>query len=561
MINKDKVISESGIVTLSNEQWTIARKRAKIISSIAGYDYVSTPVAEEAARKLNLSVRTIYRLVKKWHEGSGSVASLAPRKPTGGKNKTRLPKNVESLISKSISDIYLSKQKLSVAALMRIIKERCHKANLDYPAVNTVRSRIKKLQTEEVLFLREGSDAVQKLQLIKGQFPETSNLLEVVQIDHTLVDIIIVDTFSRQPIGRPWITIAIDVYSRSIIGFCLTLEAPSATSVGLCLAHSVIDKRAWLERIEVKVEWPMSGKPNKIHVDNGAEFHSEALKRGCDVHGIKIIYRPVGSPHYGGIVERVIGTMMKMVHELPGTTFSNITERGEYNSEKRAALTLSELEKWFALAIASYHESIHSSIGEPPINRWKKSIDLGWKHSYVQNTKAFLVDFLPIIYRNIQRQGFVIDHIAYSNSSLKPLITKRKSKNKFLIRRDPRDLSRIYVLDPSANHYIEVPYRSINNPAITLWEHRFAVTRIREEGRKVVNEEEIIKIIYQMRQITETAVIKSKSARRKIARLESLKNNINPTKTKLSGLTTKIESKKDKLTSAEIKPFDNIEEW
>jgi putative transposase len=368
-----------------------------------------------------------------------------------------------------------------------------------------------------------------------------------------------VDSFNRQPIGRPWITIAIDIYSRSIVGFCLTLEAPSATSVGLCLVHAVIDKRPWLERIGAEVEWPMSGKPKQLHVDNGAEFHSEALRRGCDAHGIKISYRPIGSPHYDGIVERVIGTMMKMVHELPGTTFSNITERGEYNSEKKAALTLSELEKWFALAIASYHGSIHSSISETPMNRWKKAVDLGWKYSYVQNPKAFLVDFLPIIYRHIQRQGFIIDHITYTNSSLKPLITNRKSEEKFLIRRDPRDLSRIYVLDHTANHYIEVPYRSISNPAITLWEHRFAVARIRDDGRKSVNEEEIIKIICKMRQITETAVVKSKSARRQVARLESLKNSAKSAS--LHNIGAKIEPDKDELDSTKIKPFDDIEEW
>jgi putative transposase len=35
-------------------------------------------------------------------------------------------------------------------------------------------------------------------------------------------------------------------------------------------------------------------------------------------------YRPPGQPHFGGIVERLIGTMMRMVHdEVPGTTFSN----------------------------------------------------------------------------------------------------------------------------------------------------------------------------------------------------------------------------------------------
>lgn len=112
------------------------------------------------------------------------------------------------------------------------------------------------------------------------------------------------------------------------MGLVVTLEAPSATSVGLCLAHAACDKRPWLERLAVEAVWPMGGKPRALYVDNAAEFKSEALRRGCDEHGVKLRYRPLGQPHFGGIVERLIGTMMELVHELPGTTFSSAADRG-----------------------------------------------------------------------------------------------------------------------------------------------------------------------------------------------------------------------------------------
>jgi len=552
------IITESGAIRLSDAIWAKARYRAEVISEIAEKEVISTAVAAEAARKLDLSERTVYSLVRRWRESGGSITSLVSKGSSGGKGGSRLSTQVELLISDAINDTYLSRQKPTIASLMRIIKERCHKANLNPPpAVNTVIARINKLQREEVLYLREGRNATRKLQAVEGQFPKTDNPLDVIQIDHTPVDLIIVDSYNRQPIGRPWITIAIDIYSRSIVGFCLTLEPPSAISVGLCLAHTVIDKRPWLERIGIEAEWPMSGKPKVIHVDNGSEFHSEALRRGCEVHGIRIDYRPVGSPHYGGIVERVIGTMMKMVHELPGTTFSNIIERGEYNSDKKASLTLAELEIWFALAISSYHLSIHSGIGESPSIRWMQAVNSGWQPFYIQNARMFLVDFLPILYRRIQRQGFIVDHITYMSSALKPWITAREQEHKFIIRRDPRDLSRIYVLHPEENHYVKVPYRAIGNPAITLWEHKFAVKRIKDEGRKAINEEEIIKVIEKMRIVTASAISKSKSARRKTERLEHLKNFrvTNPIVPPIPSATLTANQ------SRIIKPFNDIEEW
>lgn len=89
----------------------------------------------------------------------------------------------------------------------------------------------------------------------------------------------------RRPIGRPYVTAGTDVLSRSVCGLVVTLEAPSALSVGLCLAHMASDKRAVLERLGLQTEWPMSGKPRKIFVDNAAEFHCKALRRAASSTG------------------------------------------------------------------------------------------------------------------------------------------------------------------------------------------------------------------------------------------------------------------------------------
>ena len=52
------------------------------------------------------------------------------------------------------------------------------------------------------------------------------------------------------------------------------------------------------------------GLPRALHADNGPDFTSAALRRGCDEYGIKLILRPVATPHYGGHIERLIGTIM-----------------------------------------------------------------------------------------------------------------------------------------------------------------------------------------------------------------------------------------------------------
>jgi putative transposase len=236
-------------------------------------------------------------------------------------------------------------------------------------------------------------------------------------------------------------------------------------SVGLCLTHIACDKRPWLERLGVEVDWSMSGKPKLLYLDNATEFKSEALRRGCEQHGIQLSYRPPGQPHYGGIVERVIGTTMQWVHELPGTTFSNPNQRGEYDAEKMAALTLRELERWLTLAVASYHGPVHGSLQQTPAMRWSEGIACCGPPPVATHTTAFLVDFLPVIRRMLTRTGFVIDHIHYFADVLKPWIARRDNLPQFLIRRDPRDISRVWVLEPDTQHYLEIPYCTLFYPA------------------------------------------------------------------------------------------------
>jgi transposase InsO family protein len=116
--------------------------------------------------------------------------------------------------------------------------------------------------------------------------------LDMVQIDHTPAGLILVDPIERRPIGRPWVTTAIDVFSRCITGFHVTLEAPSSTSVGLCLAHVASDKRCWLDAIGANADWPRLGRPSSglfavyaAAVGSTLNRASQSLSRGRSSRG------------------------------------------------------------------------------------------------------------------------------------------------------------------------------------------------------------------------------------------------------------------------------------
>lgn len=262
----------------------------------------------------------------------------------------------------------------------------------------------------------------------------------------------------------------------------------------------------------------MVGTPRELFVDNAAEFHSEALRRGCEQHGIGLSYRPGGRPHYGGIIERIVGTVMQRVHELPGTTFSNPAERGGYDSDRQAALTLDELTRWLALAVASYHGTVHSTLRQTPAGAWAAGVARDGTPPVVVDRTGFLVDFLPVLRRRITRVGFVIDHVHYFGNVLKPWIARRDRLGRFVTGRDPRDISRIWVLDPDGAAYVPVPYRNVAHPAVSVWDHRQALVRLKQRGAGQVDEHALFAMIDQMRRITDEATKTTRRTRRESER-------------------------------------------
>lgn len=500
--------------------WQEAERRAAVLRPLAALPACPREQARAAAVALGVSERQIYRLLRKCREGGGTVTALVSSGSDGGRGKRRIEERRDALIRDAVAELYLTPHRLSAEKIVVEVRRRARDQHVRPPSASTVRRRIAALSQEERR--RRGDVAVPEAVL--GSTVTAKAPLDVVQIDHTPVDLILVDSIERRPIGRPWVTVAIDVFSRCIAGFLVTLEAPSSTSVGLCLAHVASDKRVWLEAMEVDADWPVMGRPRQIGVDNATEFHSEALERGCAQHDITIDWRPLGRPQVGGVVERVIGTLMELVHGLPGTTFSNVMQRGRYDSDKAACLTLAELERWLAVAIAKlYHLRPHGGLdGEAPLRRYQEGVRAlaaeGLALPSPRDPRAFLIDFLPVVRRTLRRDGIVIDHIHYFSDALKPWIERDGPPRRLLIRRDPRDLSRIYVHDPDDGGYLEVGYRELSRPPVSLWEHRLARARLRCQRRSEIDEGVLFAAIEEMREIEVQARTTTRTTRRNQAR-------------------------------------------
>jgi putative transposase len=566
---------ETELSLIPEKNWAEARRRYEIIFPLITGDYRRTKLEVKIyAQKYGVHTATLYRWIKMYEE-TEEVSSLLPNKGGSPRGRSKLLPEVEEIVDIAIKTIYLKKHRKSVKSTLKEIERLCCAAgNLPVPSEKTVRRKIDLITEREKTARRHSSKrARENFDPILGEFPHADYPLAVIQIDHTKVDLIIVDEFDRKPIGRSHITLAIDVFSRIIFGYSISLDDPSNLSVGLCLTHGILPKETWLEKIGVKGTWTSWGFPKTIHADNAGEFRGSTLQRACDQYGINLEWRPIGKPHYGGHIERLMGTFGTEIHELPSTTFSNIQERKDYDSEKEAAMTLRELEKWLTtFIIGEYHERFHEGINTTPMAKWREGL-LGTDETpatglppRLADDGKLLLDFLPPINRTVQQSGVQIDEIFYNHDILRRYVhakddKNRKLKKQFIFKRDPRDISEIYFYEPELKQYFVIPYRDTSRPAISLWEMRKIKRDLIRQGRKKVNEAMIFETRQDLRKQEETAIKLTKSMRREKENRFLHQTNKIKVKNPLDKIKTMpAVGENEPFKRRVILPFDEIEE-
>jgi putative transposase len=230
----------------SDTEWGLAVEREAVIRPFTEQERLSTAVVQEATARLGVSRTVFYDLVRRYRRRP-QTSSLLPWKRGRSSSVPTLAPEREELLQSCIREFYLTPERPSMAALAQEVRRRFFERQLPPSNYRTLRRRVEALDAVFVaLGRREGSKRAREKYGPVGVSTLRPDLpLDLVQIDHTLMDVVVVDREQRLSIGRPWLTLAIDVSSRAVTGFSISLEAPSALSVSLVLSHAVLPKDRW----------------------------------------------------------------------------------------------------------------------------------------------------------------------------------------------------------------------------------------------------------------------------------------------------------------------------
>lgn len=425
------------------DQWRRATELAADLYPLRGQQRVPRATQRALAAKHGLSARQLQRYRDRFDKDPRASA-LVPKQRGRGKGARVLDAAREDIIAHAIEKFYHVRERPPKEYVVTRVGALCRRLHLVPPDRKSIVARIRAQEGMADSRARLGPKAAKQKWEVRVGGLTVQRPLELVQIDHTRVDVHVISNDRLRVLGRPWITLAIDVATRCVVGYYLAMHAPSSVSVALCVEHMVLPKP---ENEQDAGIWPMYGKPRTILVDNGKDLRAYAFTTGCQEHGIELKWRPVKTPHYGAHIERLNGTLMGLVHLLRGTTFSNSKQRGDYPSEARAVMTLDELRAWLVQKICRfYHVRAHSGLGASPLHAWEQHQEQGgWHPDAVANPEAFRLDFLPRAFRRLHRTGLELNGSRYWDSALSPWAGRSEDVE---VRYHPGHTERVWVRHP-----------------------------------------------------------------------------------------------------------------
>ncbi|MEH7747330.1 Mu transposase C-terminal domain-containing protein [Neobacillus drentensis] len=462
--------------------------------------YIEELVNALKAKGCKVSKSSLYRWYKAYMESNQDIRALVSSTHKCGSSTPKINMEVDIIVDQVIQEFYLKKEVTTLKATYELIYYRIDEKNkqrpidqqLIHPSLSTVRRRVLKLEDFEVAKSRKGRKYAHDKFGPVHAVEKLSYPLQRVEVDHTKLDLCVVDENHRVALGRPWLTMILDVYTRYPLGFYLGFEPPSFTSVMLALKHA-INPKSYVKEIfpNVENEWLAYGIPEMLVMDNGKEFRSKNLDQVCIELGIKKKYCPVKVPWYKGTVERYFRTInQELIHQTPGTTFSNVLQKGEYNPKKNAIISFRTLEEILHIWVIDYYaKDMHEGLKGIPAEMWKTAYEhapspavpstkLEWKKSLMKTESA-----------SIQRHGIRFQNLFYQAHDLKIIasgLKKNSLPNKVMFKYDPTDMSRIYVYDQVMNHYVEAPCTDQEySNGLNEYMHKEVSAETRKESGKV----------------------------------------------------------------------------
>lgn len=401
-----------------------------------------------------VSCRTLRRWIAAYRAaqielGSGYLGLLP--KPNHGNLSNKLPKQARSLMMEFIGKDYETLKQKTMYATWSALKLACDREQIRAPSYKTFTLAVHHRAVAEQVQKRRGHRAAYPHQpfyweLEQGTPRHGDRPFEISHIDHTQADVWAVCSQTGHILGRPWISLLTDAFSRRILAVHLTFDPPSYRSCMMILRECV--------RRHYRL-------PQILVVDGGKEFESiyfETLLARCEVTKKT---RPPAKARFGSTCERIFGTANhQFLHNLQGNT--QVVQRTRQitksvDPRNHAAWPLKELHRRLCEYAYEIYDTIHHpALGQSPREAFSAAIDqTGTRlHRQINYDRDFLILTLPTTRKGTAKitagRGMKVNNIYYWSEHFRnPTWETRQVP----IRYDPFDVGTAYAFVDG--HWVE----------------------------------------------------------------------------------------------------------
>lgn len=502
-------LSDRGLASL------VSKQHQMLLADWSGEPHLPQPVLP--------STRSVIRWYRDYEKSGFDLAALVPS--ASGNTLDRLDPLARDLLEQTIDQEYLHPQQLDLKKVHQKLgtvirlKNRTRRDSeaLAIPSYKAMLASLERRDGYEVLAARKGVPFAKKIYHVRRTTPLAERPLERVQMDHTQMDIRV--DFGCGLIIRPWITLALDVCTRAIVGFHLGAVPPSYETVMACLHHAICKKDPCLAAHgSPDLAYPMYGIPSELLVDNGKEFRGDDLKNACAHLGVTLTFTPPRQPWFKAQVERVFRTVnQRLLIKTTGRVFRKIDEAPK---KDEPYIALENFQKIMLLWVTeNYHRQPHPAIANSPLAAWREweskgviiPADEGKVKVYLASTET----------RTLSQRG--IQHLNNYYDSERLLLLRRCIGHvKVQIKHSPDDVSRIFVLDPNTKEYFEVlANRHEELEGRSEHAHRVVMAEARRRGFDLSNDQAAIDGEIALERLIDESTPKAKSrAASKLARFQ-----------------------------------------
>lgn len=511
----------------------------------------------EDQKLINFSLRTVYEWSLEYDRLHGDYRALVPNFADRGGRGTgkRLPPALLEAVRKTFQDIRANpRRKIRTFDVLLDVQAELQSAapadqtSLVQPSWSTLNRMIKSEFSAYEICLRNKGLANANKQF-RSHYPrdKAQRALEVVEFDDKDTRIFLIDEFTDLPMGRGFITAAVDQHSTRPLGLSISHRHRSTASALAAFRSAVLPKGPAMRQVGLQLNVSDAfGSPGIAIFDNALYFHAAALEAAIlEACSSMCAWAKPYTPTEKSVVENFNGELVEyLLSELPG--FGGAKEDKSQLSEGLASAAMGV--NAFKAIVMQWAYNTHANKprenGLTPAQAW----DASMRHTRSRlpiNLDQFDAYFSLSHEVQLRPEGVRFLGLIYQSDQLIHLRRRLGSSAKIFFRYPAEEtLDRIFVRDPFEKCYFMVPsVQREYTERTTIYQHRLIRKMARDRMIKNPSLPDLLKARAELQQLIRQTRSSSKRRERSWANKASFGEN--EPSTMLTADTITVESVSD----------------